>query len=58
LNNLPKDGILISIEFNETFAKYIQENIVDDRLILITGDALLMKRYLIENGIDKVDSAL
>ena len=55
LNRLPKDGILISIEFNETFAKYIRENIVDDRLILITGDALLMKKYLTENGIDKVD---
>lgn len=55
LNNLPKDGVLVSIEFNEIFANYLRENITDDRLILITGDAVLMKKYLAENGIDKVD---
>lgn len=55
LNKLPANGTLISIEFNETFAKYLRENIKDHRLKLIVGDALLMKKFLKENGIDKVD---
>jgi phospholipid N-methyltransferase len=55
LNKLPKDGILVSIESNEIFTKYLRKNIKDSRLRLITGDALLMKKYLAENGIDKVD---
>lgn len=55
LNNLPKNGILISIESNQIFVNYIKDQIKDNRLKLYTGDALNLKNYLKDNGIKKVD---
>ncbi len=58
LKKLPKDGILISIESNETFSEYLKKEINDSRFILFTGDALLMKKYLLEEGIENVDCVI
>lgn len=55
LKKLPKNGVLISIESNEIFGDYLREQITDSRLRLHIGDALLLKNFLKENGINKVD---
>jgi phosphatidylethanolamine/phosphatidyl-N-methylethanolamine N-methyltransferase len=55
LSKLPKDGILISIESNEIFVNYLNNTIKDKRLKLIKGDALYLKKFLKENGFDKVN---
>lgn len=54
LKKLPKSGRLISIESNEIFVKYLKEKINDERLILCNGDALMLKKFLNDNGISKV----
>jgi len=54
LKKLPKNGKLISIESNESFIKYLKDKIKDERLILCNGNALMLKDFLKENGIDKV----
>jgi phospholipid N-methyltransferase len=55
LRVLPKDGILISIESNEIFVKYLENQIKDKRLRLYKGNALHLKKFLKENGLEKVD---
>ena len=54
LSKLPKDGLLISIESNEYFSKYLADKIKDKRLKLYTGDAMYLKDFLKRNGIEKV----
>ena len=54
LRVLPPNGILISIESNETFVNYINSHIKDKRLKLYTGNAFLLKEFLAKNGIGTV----
>ncbi|MFA6407676.1 MAG: methyltransferase domain-containing protein [Candidatus Paceibacterota bacterium] len=58
LAKLPKEGKLIAIEANETFASYLKEKIQDERFILCVGDALTMKKFLREHGVKKVNSVI
>lgn len=55
LKKLPKDGILISIELDEVFARHLRNKIPDKRLKICVGDALMLHKFLQENGIKKVD---
>ncbi len=54
LRILPEDGLLISIESNEIFVKYLENQIKDKRFKIYKGDALFLKEYLKENKISKV----
>jgi phospholipid N-methyltransferase len=55
LKILPADGVLISIESNESFVNFLNKNIGDKRFKLFKSDALQLKDILKQNGIDKVD---
>ncbi len=55
LRILPEDGMLISIESNESFVNFLNENISDKRLKLYKADALQLRSILKQNGLDKVD---
>ncbi|MEK7213768.1 MAG: L-histidine N(alpha)-methyltransferase [Patescibacteria group bacterium] len=54
LKVLPYDGLLISIESNKVFVKYLENHIKDKRLILHNGDALKLREFLKKNNIKKV----
>jgi phospholipid N-methyltransferase len=55
LKKLPKDGILIAIELDQKFIDHIEKTIHDDRLKLYKGDALMLRKFLSDNGIRNVD---
>lgn len=55
LRKLPSNGKLISIESNQSFVKYLKDKIKDKRLKICNGDALLLKKHLLDHGIKKVD---
>ncbi len=54
LNNLPHDGLLICVESNDMFVKYLHNKIKDKRLKIYHGNALHLSKFLQENGIEKV----
>jgi phospholipid N-methyltransferase len=55
LKILPEDGLLISIESNESFVEYLNKNLHDARLKVYKADALQLGDILKQNGIDKVN---
>jgi phospholipid N-methyltransferase len=54
LKRLPQNGLLISIENNIKFVRYLEDHIKDERLVLCTGDAMDLKTILQKNGVEKV----
>lgn len=54
LKKLPHDGLLICVESNNTFVRYLHNKIKDKRLKIYHGDALHLSKFLHENGVEKV----
>lgn len=55
LKKLPPNGQLISIESNDLFVKHLENKIKDKRLKVYNGDALFLKKYLKDHGLEKVN---
>lgn len=54
LDKMPKDGKLIALDISSEMTNYLRKNIIDNRLIIIQGDATKLSEYLNELGINKI----
>ncbi len=57
LKNISPSSKLYAFEINDSFCKYVNETIVDSRLIIINDSALNLRKHLNEN-IDAVISSI
>lgn len=55
LELLPDDAILIAIDTNPDFIRFLRETIHDDRLIAVNGSAADVERIIAERGFDRAD---
>jgi phospholipid N-methyltransferase len=55
LERMAPDAVLFTFELNENFGQYIEDNIKDDRMILLKQSAEDLGKVLKEHGYEKAD---
>lgn len=58
LDQLSPDALLVTIDTNEDFTRFLERSIPDPRLVAITGSAAEVERLLAERGLGKADYVL
>ncbi|HXH54001.1 MAG TPA: methyltransferase [Sphingomicrobium sp.] len=58
LEKLGPDAILLTIDTNPDFTRYLKESIDDPRLVAVTGSAADVETILAERGFDRADYVL
>ena len=58
LDNLRPDAILLTIDTNPEFTKYLRESIKDERLVTVTGSAGDVEKILADRGFAHADYVL
>ena len=58
LERLPADAVLIAIDTNAEFTRYLEEKFADRRLRAVTGSAEDVRRFMNEAGFEEADYVL
>jgi phospholipid N-methyltransferase len=58
LDEMGDDGILIAIDTNPDFIKFLKKSIDDPRLVAVTGSAADVEQIIAEHGFEKADYVL
>jgi phospholipid N-methyltransferase len=58
LDRLGPDAILVTIDTNPDFTRYLRESIADDRLVAVTDSAADVEKILVDRGLGAADYVL